>query len=241
VRKRADQPYVYIVLLTAKSQKDDLVEGMEAGADDYLIKPFDAHELRARLQAGTRILDLQEQLVSAREALRVQATHDPLTGLWNRAAILDILQRELGRAQREGASLGVVMADLDHFKRINDSYGHLVGDAALRETGRRMYASVRPYDAIGRYGGEEFLIVVPGCNPPDALNAAERLRIAIGKEAMEIPGGRIDLTLSLGVTASGRAKNSDPDLLLRAADAALYQAKQAGRNRVVLATKDSDK
>ncbi len=236
VRNRADRPYVYIILLTAKGHKEDIIEGIEAGADDYLTKPFDAHELRARLRAGRRILDLQEELVSAREALRVQATHDPLTGLWNRGAILDILRRELGRAQREGVPLGVVMADLDHFKRINDTHGHLAGDAVLQEATRRMRASVRPYDAIGRYGGEEFLIVVPACDAVSALHQAERLRASISGAPMKISQGLMPVTLSLGVAASGVAKDADADLLLRAADAALYRAKNAGRNRVELAT-----
>ncbi len=236
VRERATEPYVYMILLTAKNQKEEIVQGMEAGADDYVTKPFDADELRARLRVGKRILELQEQLVSMREAFQVQATHDPLTGLWNRAAILDLLQRELDRASREGTPVGVILADLDHFKRINDTFGHLAGDAVLRETAQRMNAAMRGYDAVGRYGGEEFLIVVPGCNADNVLRAAERVRECISREPIHTADGLIGpVTLSLGVAASADVTEEDEDSLLRAADMALYRAKDEGRNRAAMA------
>ena len=179
VRQRAAAPYVYILLLTAKGNQEDVINGLEAGADDYLTKPFHALELKARLRSGRRILELQQQLIAAREAFRLQATHDLLTGLWNHGAILDILQRELDRARRESNPLGVVMADLDHFKQVNDTYGHLAGDAVLREVAKRLSASVRPYDSVARYGGEEFLIVAPNCDPGSGLNLAQRLRSSL--------------------------------------------------------------
>jgi two-component system, cell cycle response regulator len=179
VRGLQDRPYVYLILLTAKDRKEDIIAGLEAGADDYLTKPFDAHELKARLNAGRRILNLQDQLITAREALRVQATHDSLTGLLNRGAILEVLGRELARSDRLGTSLGVIMADLDHFKHINDTHGHLAGDAVLREAARRMRLCLRSYDVIGRYGGEEFLIVLPDCDALSTLSLAERLRECI--------------------------------------------------------------
>src|SRR5207245_2165972 len=153
VRAAEGQPYVYILMLTAKDRKQDVIEGLEAGADDYLVKPFDTHELKARLKTGRRIIELQDQLIAARETLRVQATHDSLTGLLNRAAILEILERELARARRLGSPVGVIMADLDHFKKVNDTHGHLAGDAVLREAARRIGASLRLYDTVGRYGG----------------------------------------------------------------------------------------
>src|SRR3954464_922488 len=137
--------YTYILLLTSKSQREDLIEGMESGADDYLTKPFDQHELKVRLRPGTRIIELQQELISAREALREQATKDFLTHIWNRSSILDILQRKLARGIRDKRSFGVVLADLDHFKLVNDTYGHFAGDAVLREFVRRVTGSMRPY------------------------------------------------------------------------------------------------
>lgn len=182
IRAAAREPYVYVLLLTARTDSQDLVEGMEAGADDYLTKPFNAQELRVRLRAGRRILDLQQQLMEAREALRVQATHDALTGLFNRGRVLEILAAEIARSERELRPLSVLMVDLDHFKRINDAHGHQAGDAVLREASRRMSAATRQYDSPGRYGGEEFLIVLPGCNARDGCAQAERVREAFVRE-----------------------------------------------------------
>ena len=234
VRKRAAEPYVYLILLTARNQKTDIITGLEAGADDYIIKPFDANELRMRLRAGRRILDLQTELIYAREQLRERATSDSLTSLWNRAAILEILQQELERAQRADVALSVLLADLDHFKRINDTYGHLAGDAALREAAHRMRLAIRPYDRIGRYGGEEFLLVLPDCQGAGAVALAERLRLAVGGDAMALAEGMVSVTLSIGIATSGMAH--EVQTLLSAADTALYRAKHSGRNRVELAT-----
>ena len=236
VRKQPKGPYVYILLLTAKSRKEEIIEGMEAGADDYLAKPFDIQELKVRLHAGKRILDLQAELIAAQEALRFRATHDPLTGVWNRVAILDMLGRELARSMRERKPLGIVMADLDHFKSINDAYGHLAGDAVLREAADRMVISMRPFDGIGRYGGEEFLVVLPGCNASCARIVAERLRASIAGESMAVSDQTISVTASLGVASSDETQEPNPDWLIQAADAALYRAKRAGRNRVEIAT-----
>ncbi len=235
VRQRKQEPYIYIVLLTAKGQKEDLIVGLEAGADDYLTKPFNPYELQLRLRIGTRILTLQAELIAAREALRIQATHDPLTGIWNRAAILDLLARELERSKREETSMSIVIIDLDHFKQINDTYGHLAGDRVLRETTQRIRSSIRAYDAIGRYGGEEFLVIFPGCDASKALKQAERLRLCICKEQIQLEEGHISLTISLGVAVSTPTSRREVEALIQAADTALYQAKRDGRNRVALA------
>jgi two-component system cell cycle response regulator len=232
VRKDDREPYTYLILLTSLHRDEDLVTGMEAGADDYITKPFKASELKVRLRAGRRIIDLQNELIEAREALREQATHDPLTGLWNREEILRILKQELSRAEREDGHVSMIMADLDHFKNVNDSYGHMAGDAVLRVTTRRMSSLLRSYDNIGRYGGEEFVIVLPGCDRESAAAFAERLRLCIGEEKMDIPEGMIPLTISLGVATSSREKRYDIDSLIQAADQALYRAKENGRNRV---------
>jgi two-component system, cell cycle response regulator len=232
VRERTGSPYVYILLLSAKSQREDLVKGMESGADDYITKPFDANELKVRLRAGRRILDLQTQLMSAQEALRDQAARDPLTGIWNRNAIFDAFHRELSRAEREATALSIVMIDIDHFKNLNDTHGHQAGDAVLREFTSRIAASLRPYDSLGRYGGEEFLVVLPGCDLEAGTRHAERLRALINDGAFDTAEGRHSITCSLGVAATCSTASTDTDALIRAADAALYRAKHKGRNRV---------
>ena len=232
VRAAGREPYQYILLLTARNESQDLVDGMEAGADDYLTKPFNAHELRVRLRAGRRILDLQEQLVLAREALREQATHDGLTGLLNRAAILQVLHNEADRASREGHPLSLLIADYDHFKLVNDTHGHLAGDAVLREGARRMKSVVRRYDALGRYGGEEFLVVLPSCDPACAHAEAQRLREAIASEPFPVGGASLRVTCSVGVSCRAKPAISQVDALIREADLALYTAKNRGRDRV---------
>jgi two-component system, cell cycle response regulator len=235
IRTRQAEPYTYIVLLTAKQQHSDVIEGLDAGADDYVIKPFEPDELRVRLRTGKRILFLQDQLIAAREALREQATHDSLTGLYNRAAILEILERELARQQRHGGSLGLVLLDLDRFKQINDVHGHLVGDAVLREAAKAMRLISRPYDAVGRLGGEEFVIVLPGCDKTNAVSHADRMRMAIENVTIPSVSGQVSVTASAGVTVASPEEKTDALRLLRAADVALYRAKDTNRNCVVFA------
>ncbi len=232
IRKMGKQPYTYVILLTAKSRKEDVIEGLEAGADDYIVKPFDAHELDVRVRAGSRIVQLQQDLVSALSASEYQASHDPLTGLWNRRAVMDVLRRELERSLRENTSVGIIIADLDHFKRINDTYGHLAGDAVLREVAARMVSHVRSYDVVGRYGGEEFLLVSPGCDQHCAQDMAERLRQSLSERPLVTPEGVFSVTMSLGIASvQGKAK-LDMDAVVRGVDQALYRAKQLGRNLV---------
>lgn len=235
VREAAREPYVYMILLTARNDSQDLVEGMEAGADDYLTKPFQAHELRVRLRAGRRVLDLQRQLVAAREALRVQANHDSLTGLLNHGAILEILHKELARSSRERQPIALLMADLDRFKSINDAHGHQAGDAALREAARRMKSVIRRYDSLGRYGGEEFLIVLPGCQGADAFAQAERIREAVAAGPFAAGNRFFPVTCSIGVSYRVLPDYAEADVLVREADMALYSAKNLGRNQVAMA------
>lgn len=232
VRQLERDSYTYLILLTSKSLKEDLIEGMEAGADDYVTKPFDQHELQVRLRAGIRILELQSELLETREKLREQATRDSLTTLWNRPTTLEILKKELSRMEREDSSVGLVMMDIDRFKSINDTYGHLIGDEVLREASRRLKAAVRSYDSVGRYGGEEFLIILPGCHSQFIQSQSERLRLAICEEPMRIGNLDLQVTASFGATYAVPAFDAISEGLIRTADTALYQAKREGRNCV---------
>jgi two-component system, cell cycle response regulator len=232
VRQQEREKYTYLILLTSKSLREDLIEGMESGADDYVTKPFDQHELQVRLRAGIRILELQAELMATREELREQASKDPLTKIWNRGAILEILDRELARIQRQESAVGVIMLDLDHFKAVNDTHGHLTGDEVLRETANRLRSAVRPYDSVGRYGGEEFLVIMPGCGGPDIENQAERLRRALSLTPMTIGDVTLNVTASFGATFALPAFQATQEGLVRTADDAMYKAKRTGRNRV---------
>jgi diguanylate cyclase (GGDEF)-like protein len=232
IRARQKTPYQYVLLVTAKDDNADVVAGLDAGADDYLKKPFDRHELRARLTVGRRILALQDGLIRAREELRFQATHDVLTGIWNRRATLDLLQREIERAGRSQGATGLLMLDLDYFKQVNDTYGHLAGDAVLREVARRIMQVIRAYDFLGRYGGEEFLVVLPGCDRTHALQSAERIRSVVAGAPVLADQLEIPVTISIGVTAV--TANASEKEVLAVADEALYQAKSSGRNRAAV-------
>jgi len=232
IRKIQGKPYTYIMLVTARNQKRDMLRAMEAGADDYLVKPFNKLELKARLIAAKRILDLQEKLIELGESLRFAATHDNLSGLWNRGQILDFLARELVRANRDDKPLGIVLADLDHFKKVNDTYGHLAGDAVLQEVSKRMQGNIRAYDGVGRYGGEEFLVVFPGCEYKIAMRRAEDLRRLVGEKSIVALGEKVNVTASLGVAIVEAGSDTSVESLLQKADQAMYAAKRKGRNRV---------
>ena len=238
IRKDAGENYTYIILLTSQHRDEDLIIGMEAGADDYIIKPFKHNELRVRLRAGRRIIELQNELLAAREILYAKATHDSLTSLLNHEEILGILDRELARSERDGLCVSIIMVDIDHFKQVNDTYGHLAGDVVLRIIAHKMNAMMRMYDSIGRYGGEEFLVILPECCMECAVAFAQRLCSYISSNIIDTPDGMIPVTISLGVAESGKGGRLDAQALVKAADDALYKAKKNGRNRVEAASND---
>ena len=232
VRQLPNEHYTYILLVTSRSEKEDVIAGMEAGADDYLTKPFDQSEFKVRLGPAKRIIELQDALLEVQAALRKQATTDALTGLWNRRSILETLEREIARTARGSSPLGVVIADVDRFKAVNDTHGHLAGDAVLRELASRMKSSCRQYDSVGRYGGEEFLLILPGCDGDAAECQAQRMRLEIERKPLELSGATINFTCSFGVTSVPAGVSARSEAVIRVADAALYQAKDESRNRV---------
>ncbi len=233
VRAR-EQGYVYTILLSGNAQLTDVLKGFELGADDYLGKPFENLELRARLKVGERIIRSHEELVDAREALKFEASHDSLLRLWNRRAFIDLLSTELGRAERLHTSLSILLADLDFFKHVNDNYGHLVGDDVLCRAAEKISGAVRVYDYVGRYGGEEFLVVLPNCTAEAAQEVAERVQQHIGGEPIVNVPLQVEITVSIGVSQwnSGQEVSG----LLHQADVALYRAKQNGRKRMEVET-----
>jgi len=225
----------FIILLTARSKTADIVAGLDAGANDYVTKPYNNAEIRARLQVGKRMLDLQSELHSAHSRMEYQATHDAMTGLLNRGAVMEALERELARSQRQKIQLCVGLCDVDHFKNINDTHGHLAGDAVLKELANKFVQELRPFDLIGRYGGEEFLIVTTAIDD-SCRKPFERIRVSVAGKTFQYNGVPIPVTISIGYTQS--TANSDVIGMVALADKALYEAKSAGRNKALSATSD---
>jgi diguanylate cyclase (GGDEF)-like protein len=235
LRATPRERYQYILLLTAKHTTADIVEGLEAGADDYLTKPFNIYEFFARIHVGERMIQLQDRLLATQEALRFQATHDPLTGIWNRGALFELLHAEAERVQRKATSLSLFLIDLDHFKRVNDDFGHLAGDAILHEVAQRLNAAVRLYDIVGRYGGEEFIVAATDLESERPQQFAERLRLAVSSSPIHAPDATVTVTVSIGVATSDSLAECSIERLIQTADAALYEAKHNGRDRVEMA------
>jgi len=235
-RLQQEDRYIYIVLLTSKQSTEDVVAGLEAGADDYITKPCQPGELAARLHAGRRILSLEENLVQAREEMRYRATHDSLTAIWNRASILSLVRSELDRSVRDNKPTSILLCDIDHFKQVNDNHGHLVGDIVLKEVAKRLTSTVRSYDAVGRYGGEEFLALLSNCDEPNLKARCEHIRAAVADTPIMAGIEELSVSVSIGAVTCQRWYRRLPiEHVLARADAALYKAKADGRNRTVIA------
>jgi two-component system, cell cycle response regulator len=221
----------YIILLTTRGEKSDIIMGLDAGANDYLAKPFDSGELRARIEVGRRMVELQNALVESKEILAHQASHDLLTGLLNRRAIFERLGQELVRSGRSGDTLAVGMIDIDHFKQVNDRYGHQTGDDVLCGFVQLLKESFRSCDALGRIGGEEFLVIAPMSQENDGLAVFTR---ALGNVAgNEIATRTVPLAITMSIGLTIATWQDSVDKILETVDDALYQAKKEGRNRIV--------
>ena len=226
-----EEKYLYIILLTGRDLEKDIITGLSAGADDYITKPFSYMELKVRIQNGERIIALQDIQLQ-------KANTDGLTQLWNRKKILEILEEELNRNFRENIPLGIIMLDIDNFKTINDTYGHLIGDKVIIEVASRLKKKIRSYDKIGRYGGDELLLILPGLGRQDAKNIAERLRQSVCAEKIQTEAGALNITVSLGVSIFDTASRPSTKKMIEESDLALYVAKGRGRNIAVVSEFD---
>jgi diguanylate cyclase (GGDEF)-like protein len=238
IRRRKKYKYTYIILLSAKDRKQDIIAGLSSGADDYMTKPVNFLELRARLKTGKRIIDLEDKLLFIQNQLKDIASRDSLTRIWNRAEITKFLSEELERGQREKKPTGVIMLDVDHFKEINDFYGHAIGDQALLQVVSRLKRKVRKSDKIGRYGGDEIIIILPNCGLTEINKIGERLRLAVGRRRISTELDSVPITVSAGCATSDLPGTSSADKLIKAADGVLLKAKEQGRNCVVVAGED---
>jgi two-component system cell cycle response regulator len=224
--------FLPVILLTAKGDAESRVTGLRIGADDYVAKPFDERELMARVSNLLRIKRMHDNINEARTRLEQLAVQDELTGLFNYRYLHTRLHEEFKRSERYREPLACVVLDIDHFKRINEGYGHEAGDLVLRETAVRLRKAVREIDVVARYGGEEFLLVLPSTNFSGALSVADRVWRAVGDEPYSLPNGSERVSISLGVAVFPSRDINSKDALIKAADKALYQAKDDGRDRI---------
>ena len=230
IRSQKTTGYVYIIFLTSREGPGDIESGLSAGADDYIKKPFNSSELLARVAVGERILQLEENLRKAAVRLEQQALTDDLTGLMNRRAIYQVGRQEIARARRHQSPLSILFLDLDKFKLVNDTYGHLAGDEALKLAARLISSNTRVYDQIGRWAGDEFIILLPDANPEQALQVVERIHRSFENEPLVLNNNdKLTLRASIGLCSMmpGGEKNLDIDTLIRDADRDMYRVKQS--------------
>ncbi|MDX1584088.1 MAG: diguanylate cyclase [Thermoanaerobaculia bacterium] len=233
VRGRGDDvPYIYLFLVSAKNRIEDLKEGLASGADDYLSKPFVPDELEARISVAQRTAHLHAELAKTREKLWNSSVKDELTEIWNRRGIEEQLETVMERDSSSGRPLSLIMMDIDHFKRINDEHGHPAGDEILHAVASRICSGLRGSDQVGRFGGEEFMVVLPETDAQQAIRIAERIRQAIARNPVKTEDGMVDVSASLGVATAGATEDVPIAELITRADDALYRAKETGRNRI---------
>jgi len=242
IREANEKQYCYIILLTAKNEKDEIVEGISSGADDYIIKPFHKEELAVRVRAGQRIVDLQSELFDANEELKRLSETDPLTGLYNRRALSDYLIKSQSAPGYKRTPFAFIMADIDRFKKINDIYGHDSGDAVLVKIVRKIKDSVQNNDMISRIGGEEFYVVLPDADLKQAEDIAENMRRSIETSPIVLPYKKeFYVTCSFGVFCVQANREWDWEHCMKMADKALYESKNSGRNKVTVLVDESER
>jgi diguanylate cyclase (GGDEF)-like protein len=233
IKRDPSLPFIPIILVTARDSTEDKVAGLDAGADDYLTKPINFPELEARVRSMLRIKELQDELGEKNRELEQLSISDGLTGLFNHRHLQDVVHEEFERARRTGEPLSVVMLDLDHFKRVNDLYGHPAGDRVLQDLAEILRHTAREIDKLGRYGGEEFLAVLPDTEPEAAAIFAERVRERVAHHLFPVGRGEpLRLTVSCGTATYPHPGVYNPKMLVQRADQAMYAAKAAGRNRI---------
>jgi len=234
IRASSQSSYTYVIILTSNAEKENVVKGLSAGADDYLTKPFDRNEFLARIRVGQRLIDLHRQIEAKNRLLEELALTDPLTGLPNRRAIEDWSARQLSGAARHGFPIWFVLMDLDHFKSVNDTYGHDAGDTVLKKFGEVLRNNTRLSDISGRIGGEEFLLVLTHADEKNVMVVVDRIRKQLAAEQFEWNGSAVNVTASFGAAGFSGKKAPEFNQLVKRADRALYRAKDLGRNRIEL-------
>lgn len=232
LKARADLQNIPVIILTGLNDRERKIKGLQLGANDYITKPFDDEEMAGRVRVHLKLKKLQDELKRSNELLLELSNTDHLTGLFNRRYLMEALDKEIHRSIRKGGDMSLIMLDIDHFKRVNDEFGHLQGDTALQMVALHLQKELRSYDCAARYGGEEFVAILPDSSLTEALSVAERIRIAIQNTSFSSTPATLRLTASLGVASFSHKQPPTVDGFIKLADDALYRAKANGRNRV---------